>query len=209
MSLRSLRFTNCELDTHKAIPFDETIITSFLRLREWFGAVSKLAQGRLWMPGIGAILHESSGIPPVPITFTTNYKETLNAETVEKIDELLEENYALDDMLEFIDTYNENDFVAYYEEYVRCGEKIGYEAVDALIGETGYMSDIEDCDERYQGCYDDEADFAEDFYNQMDAKIPEGIVVDWEQTWESNLRYDYTACKVGYRQVYIFRDCSL
>ena len=67
------------------------------------------------------------------VTLTASYKEFLSTDAVEKVEELLEENYALEDMLEFIDTYNENDFVAYYEEYVRCGEAIGYEAVDALI----------------------------------------------------------------------------
>ena len=92
----------------------------------------------------------SSNKRTMSVTLTANYKETLNTETVEKIDELIDENYALDDMLEFIDTYNEKDFVLYYEEYVRCGEAIGYEAVDALIGEMGCMSDIECCDERYQ-----------------------------------------------------------
>jgi hypothetical protein len=59
------------------------------------------------------------------ITLTANYKETLNVQTVEFIEERLEDNYALDDMLEFIDTYNEDDFCNYYEEYVRCGESIG------------------------------------------------------------------------------------
>jgi len=140
------------------------------------------------------------------ITLTVNYKETLSADAVEKVDELLEDNYALDDMLEFIDTYNENDFVAYYEEYVRCGEAIGYEAVDALISEQGDVCYIEDCDERYQGCFDDEADFAEHYHNE--AYIPDGIVVDWEATWDQNLRYDFTACNDGtsYRSCHIFRD---
>ena len=60
------------------------------------------------------------------ITLTVNFKETLAADTVSKIEELLDENYALDDMLEFIDEYNERAFVNIYEEYVRCGEaKIG------------------------------------------------------------------------------------
>jgi hypothetical protein len=142
------------------------------------------------------------------ITMTANYKEVLNAETVEKIDELLDENYALDDMLKFIDEYNEGDFVAFYEEYVRCGEAIGYEAVDALISEMGCVSYIEDCDERYQGCYDNEAEFAEYFYNEMGTFIPEGIVVDWEATWETSLRYDFTACNdgYGYKPCHIFRD---
>jgi len=142
------------------------------------------------------------------VTLTANYKETLNTETVEKIDELIDENYALDDMLEFIDTYNEKDFVLYYEEYVRCGEAIGYEAVDALIGEMGCVSDIEDCDERYQGCFNDEAEFAEQFISEVYGDVPSYIVVDWEATWETNLRYDFTACSDGtsYRPMHIFRD---
>jgi len=142
------------------------------------------------------------------ITLTANYKETLNTETVEKIDELIDETYALDDMLEFIDEYNESDFVAYYEEYVRCGEAIGYEAVDALIAELGDVSYIEDCDERYQGCFNDEAEFAESFYDEMGYDLPSGIVVDWEATWETSLRYDFTACNDGtsYRSMHIFRD---
>lgn len=143
------------------------------------------------------------------VTLTASYQEFLAADTVTKIEELLDENYTLEDMLEFIDEHNEKDFVAYYEEYVRCGEAIGYEAVDALIGEMGCVADVEDCDERYQGFYDNEAEFAEEFYAQMGHIIPDGIVVDWEATWESSLRYDYTACYDGdgYKPCHIFRDC--
>ena len=140
------------------------------------------------------------------ITFTANYKEVLSTETVEKIDELLEDNYALDDILEFIDNYNEADFVSYYEEYVRCGEAIGYDAVDALIEEMGYVSDIEDCDERYYGVYESTADFAQETVESCYGDIPSIVVVDWEATWDQSLRHDYTACEVGYRQVHIFRD---
>ncbi len=140
------------------------------------------------------------------ITLTANYKETLNAQTVEKIDELLEENYALDDMLEFIDTHNEEDFVSFYEEYVRCGEAIGYEAVDARIEEMGSVSDIEDCDERYRGEYESTADFAEQFTTEIYGDVPSHVVVDWEATYDNNLRYDFTACEKGYRTVYIFSD---
>jgi hypothetical protein len=141
------------------------------------------------------------------VTLTASYREMLAADTVSKIDELIDETYALEDMLEFIDTYNEKDFCNYYEEYVRCGEAIGYEAVDALIGEMGCVSDIEDCDERYQGCYHDEAEFAEDFYNEI-MNVPDGLVIDWEATYEQNLRYDFTSCNDGssYRSCHIFRD---
>ena len=140
------------------------------------------------------------------VTLTANYKETVNVDTVEKIEELLEDNYELSDILEFVDTYNENDFVAYYEEYVRVGEAIGYDAVDALIGEMGYMGDIEGCDDRYQGCYESTADFAQEFADSMGYSVPDFVVVDWEATWEQSLRYDYTACEEGYRKVYIFSD---
>ena len=142
------------------------------------------------------------------VTLTANYKETLAAVTVEKIDELIEENYALDDMLEFIDERNETNFVTYYEEYVRCGEAIGYEAVDALIDENGECSCIEDCDERYRGCYDDEADFAESYCAEMGYEVPSLIVPDWQATWDCNLRYDFTSCNDGtsYRACHIFAD---
>lgn len=140
------------------------------------------------------------------VTLTASYRDMLAADTVSKIDELQEENYSLEDMLEFIDTYNENDFVAYYEEYVRCGEAIGYDAVDALIDEMGCVSDIEDCDERFQGWYESEADFAEQFYSDL-YDVPCALVIDWQATYDSSLRYDFTCCEKSYRQVAVFRDC--
>ena len=54
------------------------------------------------------------------VTLTANYKEVLAAGTVEKIEELLDDNYALDDILEFIDYYNERMFVDNYEEIGRA-----------------------------------------------------------------------------------------
>lgn len=141
------------------------------------------------------------------VTLTASYQEFLAADTVSKVEELLDENYDLSAMLEFIDEYNETQFVTYYEEYVRCGEAIGYEAVDALIGENGEMSCIEDCDSRYRGCYHDEAEFTEELYSEM-YSLPDAIVVDWQATWDQNLRYDFTSCNDGtsYRACHIFSD---
>lgn len=140
------------------------------------------------------------------VTLTSNYIEVLNVDTLNKIDELMEENYALDDMLKFIDEYNERAFVGYYEEYVRCGEAIGYDAVDAYAEENG-IDNIEGCDERYRGCYNDEADFAEEFYNET-MNVPDGLVIDWQATYDRNLRYDFTSCNDGtaYRACHIFSD---
>ena len=142
------------------------------------------------------------------VTLTANYTEFLATATVEKIDELVDDNYALDDILEFVDNHGESDFVAYYEEYVRVGDIIGFEAVDALIKEMGAVSYIEDCDERYRGFYHNEAEFAEEYYNELNGEVDSFLVVDWEATWEQNLRYDFTACDDGssYRSCHIFAD---
>ena len=133
------------------------------------------------------------------ITMTANYKEVLATDTVEKIDELLEDNYALDDILEFIDTYNERMFVDNYEEYCRCGEVIGYDAVDAYAEENG-IDYIEDCDSRYVGEYRSEAEFTEEYYDERH-DIPSDLVIDWQATWDSMLRYDFTFCNG-----YVFSD---
>jgi antirestriction protein len=141
------------------------------------------------------------------ITLTANYKEIFATATVEFIDELVDDSYALDDMLEFIDTHSEQMFVENYVAYCEAGEAIGYEAVDAYISDVG-MCDLEDLAERYQGHYHNEAEFAEQFVEEMGYDIPSIVVVDWEQTWESSLRYDFTACRDGssYRPCHIFRD---
>ena len=141
------------------------------------------------------------------VTLTTSYKETLKPEVVEKIDELLDDNYDLEAMLKFIDEYNAEDyFVEYYEEYVRCGEAIGYDAVDALIGENGVDS-IENCDERYEGEFTNTEAFAEYFVTEvLGESVPELVYPDWEMTWDRVLYYEYTACEVSYCSTYIFRD---
>ena len=124
------------------------------------------------------------------ITMTANYKEIFAAATVEKIDELLEDNYALDDMLEFIDNHNENDFVTFYEEYVTQGEDIGYDVVDAFIEYHG-VAYVEHVRDAYRGTYDSGADFAEEYYNDVYGDVPSFLVVDWEATWEQSMRYDF------------------
>jgi len=88
---------------------------------------------------------------------------------------------------------------------VRCGEAIGYDAVDALIDENGGIDDIEGCDDRFHGWYESEADFAEEFFNDI-SDVPNALVIDWQATYDSSLRYDFTSCEKSYRQVAIFSD---
>ncbi|MFZ9376876.1 MAG: hypothetical protein ACO25K_07100 [Candidatus Fonsibacter ubiquis] len=123
------------------------------------------------------------------VTFTDNYKEVFAAETVEFIDGLLEDNYALDDILEFVDANSEEDLVSYYVEYVEQGENLGYDVVDAFVEYHG-LSCVEHCGDAYRGTYDSEADFAEEFTNEL-YDVPSFVVVDWQATFDHNLRYDF------------------
>jgi hypothetical protein len=126
------------------------------------------------------------------ITLTASYKEFFAVETVSKIEELLEENYALEDILEFVDKNSEFDLVKYYEDYCTAGENIGYDVVDAFVNYHGDMCYVEYVEQAYRGVYRDEATFAEEYYNDVyGSDIPDFVVVDWEATWNSSLRYDY------------------
>lgn len=52
----------------------------------------------------------------------------------------------------------------------------------------------------YYGQHDSTADFAEFFYENYDTEtvLPNYIVVDWEATWERNLRHDFYFNDSGY-----------
>ena len=125
------------------------------------------------------------------VTLSVNYKEVFSVDTVEKIDELIEENYALDDILTFIDEHNEQDFVRYYEEYVSAGEDLGFDVVDEFINYHEDVSYVEYVRDAYRGSYNSAADFAEEFTEEVYGDIPAYLVVDWEATWNSCLRYDF------------------
>ena len=125
------------------------------------------------------------------VTLQANYKEVFATETVEKIEQLVEDNYDLDDILEFVDANSEADLVAYYEDYCTAGERIGYDVVDAFVkyhGDMGYVTDVEDA---YRGVYYDEATFAEEYYSEIYGEVPAFLVIDWEATWKQSLSYDF------------------
>ena len=117
---------------------------------------------------------------------------TISDDVQAKLDELVAENYALDDMIEFIQENGEENFLEFYEEYCENGEDYSYDAVDAFVDEFG-IECIGHFTDAYYGEYDSEEQFAEAFVsdcypiNLNDTPI----VVDWEKTWECNLRYDF------------------
>ncbi len=117
----------------------------------------------------------------------------LSQKCLDYITELVEENYALDDILEFLKEYNGDDLIAYYVDYVKAGENIGYDVVDAFVKHQGSICYAENAEDAFHGVYYDEETFAEEYYNNVYGgdSIPAFLVVDWKATWEQSLSYDF------------------
>jgi antirestriction protein len=125
------------------------------------------------------------------LTLTASYKEVLKAETVEFIESLIEDNYELTDILEFIDENSEAALIEYYVEYCEQGEKCGYKVVDAFVGENG-ICNVEHCEDAYRGQWDSPESFVEEYLDEIaECDIPAWVAVDYSETWRCSLRYDY------------------
>ncbi len=121
----------------------------------------------------------------------TETQTELKESTAEFIKELLEDTYAEDDIYNFIDEHGEDNLVTYYEDYVNFGEQYCYEAVDTFIASFGFEN-LTHFSDAYRGSWDSEADFAEQLVNDIEGDvIPSYVVVDWEATWNYNLKYDF------------------
>jgi hypothetical protein len=90
------------------------------------------------------------------------------------------------------DALEENDISEEYQEvYTKLCEDYGRDAVDAFL-ELYDESDLENFTEAYYGSYDSESDFAEQFTADVYGwDAPVFVVVDWQATWDSGLRYDF------------------
>jgi hypothetical protein len=124
------------------------------------------------------------------VTFTATYRDILAPETVAEIDDLLQNDFDLSVMLEFIDEHNEEDFREYYSYYVEAGETHGYEAVDYFVNEVADLSELERFEDAYIGEYSSPARMAEDFLEHEVDRLYYMIVVDWEATAEYLLDHD-------------------
>lgn len=87
----------------------------------------------------------------------------------------------------------------YRDLYDELCEQYPKDAVDIFLEEFT-DDDLESFSDAYYGEYDSEADFAEQFYDEMGKQIPDGIVVDWQATWDSYLSDDY-----HFEDGYVFR----
>ena len=116
-----------------------------------------------------------------------NYKEVYSQETVDKIEELIADSYALEDIVEFIDANSEAMFRSYYQIYVETGEEYSYEAVDAFVEEFGLHSLVGDnFQNSYQGQYDSKADYAESYVSDCYVvDLPSFLEIDWEASFNN------------------------
>jgi antirestriction protein len=113
----------------------------------------------------------------------------LSQKALDYITELVDGTYALEDILQFITEYNSDDFINYYVDYVEQGEKVGYDVVDAFLEEND-ISDVASVENVYMGEYESVADFAENYYNDI-MDVPSALVIDWTDTFQQSLGYDY------------------
>lgn len=128
----------------------------------------------------------------MPVTMTSNYKEVFSKEVAEKIEDLSEYCYQLEDLIEFVDTYGEDKF-EYVEDYLDVVNNIfcddPKDVVDRYVEETG-IEYIQGADEMYEGNYESVEQFIDD-RELIDHEIPSWIVIDYEATWDSALRFDF------------------
>lgn len=79
----------------------------------------------------------------------------------------------------------------YQETYDELCENYGQDAVEAFLT-IWEESDLEHFEDAFQGRYESEEDFAEQFTTDCyGLNVPSFVVIDWAQTWDQGLRYDY------------------
>ena len=90
------------------------------------------------------------------------------------------------------DALEDNEISEEYQEvYTKLCEEYGKDAVNAFL-ELYTEEDLQYFEDAYQGRYEDEAAFAEEFTTDIYGfDAPSFVVIDWEATWNANLRYDF------------------
>ncbi len=90
------------------------------------------------------------------------------------------------------DTLEDEISEEYQELYQNLCASYGKDAVSAFLELHDDESLLEYFEEAYHGEYDSEAAFAEQFTSDVYGfDAPSFVVVDWDATWNCNLRYDF------------------
>lgn len=82
--------------------------------------------------------------------------------------------------------------------------------IEMYADATGYSIDdinLSDAQDRFHGTADSEADFAEriaEELGEIPKNMPSWIVIDWEASWNCNLRHDYNTATDDEGTIYFF-----
>ena len=129
---------------------------------------------------------------PYEIAPTSSF--TTEEHVQEHLEGLLEDGHDKDEMKEFIETHGNSDFLCYYEDYARMVDEYDQWTVDSFL-EVFDLMDIEHLQDAYMGHYGSGEEFAESFVSDMGYivnDLPYWIKIDWAETWEDGLSWDYT-----------------
>jgi len=133
----------------------------------------------------------------------------LSADTQADITEMVNEaGYPLEDIKDFIEAYGEQAYIdGHYVTWCDLDESGNdNDAIEAYVDEVG-IDCIGGFEDAYQGRYGSEAEFAEEYYisilgyEGVERALEHGLVVDWQATWDTNLRYDFV-----YNNGYVFNS---
>ena len=123
-------------------------------------------------------------------TSFTDEELALNA-----LEEYLEEGEDRDEMEAFIEEHGHKSFYNHFDEYRQAVKDYDQETVDAFLGADFDIDDISKLEDAYYGQYDSEEDFTENFVSEcygLPREFPSWIKIDWSETWEDGLSWDYT-----------------
>lgn len=129
----------------------------------------------------------------VPTELTnTQWLQQLPQHVLSKVNELnRDEGYPLDDIREFIEEFGYNNFISgYYEAWADLTDHYDDDAVRAFVDEYS-IRDIESFEDAYFGQYGTITEFVAEWIEGRGDEVAHYIVVDYEATWERNLRFDF------------------
>lgn len=125
-----------------------------------------------------------------------NYEQIFSPKVVEKIQELSDIDVSVEECLEFIDRFGEQDFLEYYESYVDFESDFKFVNIQTLID---FYSGLSFLDLEFYGEFPSQKHFIEMYYNIYLSPV---ISVDWDQTvLNASKFFDFIPYKDGF---YIF-----
>ena len=104
-----------------------------------------------------------------------------------------EEGYPLEDCRQFVEDYGYKYFTnGSYEKWAELTDD-GYdnEAIVAFVEDNG-IENIEYFEDAYCGEYRDIVEVVENLMEIYEVDVPNFVCIDYQGTWDRNLRHDYT-----------------